>query len=187
MSRIEELIKELCPNGVEYKKLKDISEMKRGTSITKKDICQGKIPVISGGREPAYWCDTYNRDGETITVAGSGAGAGYLQYWTIPIFVCDAFSIKGTKIVETKYLYYCLENMQEYIYSTKKGGGVPHVHISSIENVKIPVPPLPVQREIVRILDNFTELTAELTARKKQYEYYRDSLLTFGVHRRGDS
>lgn len=129
MSRIEELIKELCPNGVEYKKLKDISEMKRGTSITKKDICQGKIPVISGGREPAYWCDTYNRDGETITVAGSGAGAGYLQYWTIPIFVCDAFSIKGTKIVETKYLYYCLENMQEYIYSTKKGGGVPHVHM----------------------------------------------------------
>ena len=94
MSRIEELIKELCPNGVEYKKLKDISEMKRGTSITKKDICQGKIPVISGGREPAYWCDTYNRDGETITVAGSGAGAGYLQYWTIPIHNVRVRSIR---------------------------------------------------------------------------------------------
>ena len=73
--------------------------------------------------------------------------------------------------------------MQEYIYSTKKGGGVPHVHISNIENVMLPVPPLKVQREIVHILDSFTlltaELTAELTVRKKQYQYYRNKMLTF--------
>lgn len=183
MSKLNELIKELCPDGVEYKKLNEISEMKRGTSVTKKDIIEGDIPVISGGREPAYYCDTFNRDGETITVAGSGAGAGYVQYWTVPIFVCDAFSIKGKDCVKTKYLYYYLSNMQEYIYSTKKGGGVPHVHISSIDNMKIPIPPLPVQCEIVRILDNFTALTsaltAELTAQRKQYEYYRDAFLTF--------
>ncbi|MBS5842607.1 MAG: restriction endonuclease subunit S [Clostridiales bacterium] len=177
MSRLEELIQELCPDGVEYKKLHDVSEMKRGISVTKKDITEGEIPVISGGKEPAYYCDNYNRNGETITVAGSGAGAGFVQYWDKPIFVCDAFSIKGYDNVLTKYLYYCLSNLQEFIYSTKKGGGVPHVHISSIENIKIPVPPLPIQREIVRILDNFTELTAELTARKKQYEYYRNHLL----------
>ena len=185
MSKLEELMQELCPNGVEYKKLKEISAMKRGTSVTKKDITEGNIPVISGGKEPAYYCDTYNRDGETITVAGSGAGAGYVQYWSKPIFVCDAFSVKGCEGVLTKYLYYCLSNMQEYIYSTKKGGGVPHVHISSIENVKLPVPPLEVQREIVHILDSFTllsaELTAELTARKKQYEFYRDKILTHNV------
>lgn len=179
MTKLEKLIKELCPDGVKYRELKQVSDMKRGTSITKKDIIEGTIPVISGGREPAYYCDKYNRDGETITVAGSGASAGYVQYWDIPIFVCDAFSIQGHEGVSTKYLYYCLSNKQEYIYSTKKGGGVPHVHISSIENMQIPVPPLPVQREIVRILDNFTELTAELTARRKQYEYYRDELLAF--------
>ena len=173
MNRLKELITELCPNGVEYQELNQISEMKRGTSITKKDIIEGTTPVISGGREPAYYCDKYNRDGETITVAGSGAGAGYVQYWDRPIFVCDAFSIQGHEDVNTKYLYYCLSNKQEYIYSTKKGGGVPHVHISSIENLKIPLPPLPVQQEIVRILDSFTELTA----RRKQYEYYRDELL----------
>jgi len=182
MTKLEQLIKELCPDGVEYKKLNKVSEMKRGTSVTKKDITEGDIPVISGGREPAYYCDTFNRDGDTITVAGSGAGAGYVQYWTSPIFVCDAFSIKGYDCIQTKYLYYCLANMQEYIYSTKKGGGVPHVHISSIENIKIPVPPIEVQREIVRILDNFTELTAELTAeliaRKRQYKYYRNIVLS---------
>lgn len=187
MSKLNDLIKELCPDGVEYKKLNEISEMKRGTSVTKKDIIEGDIPVISGGREPAYYCDTFNRDGETITVAGSGAGAGYVQYWTVPIFVCDAFSIKGKDCVKTKYLYYYLSNMQEYIYSTKKGGGVPHVHISSIDNMKIPIPPLPVQCEIVRILDNFTALTsaltsaltAELTAQRKRYSGFLNSLLSF--------
>lgn len=187
MSKLAELIKELCPDGVEYKKLNEISEMKRGTSVTKKDIIEGDIPVISGGREPAYYCDTFNRDGETITVAGSGAGAGYVQYWTVPIFVCDAFSIKGKDCVKTKYLYYYLSNMQEYIYSTKKGGGVPHVHISSIDNMKIPIPPLPVQCEIVRILDNFTALTsaltsaltAELTAQRKRYSGLLNSLLSY--------
>ncbi len=183
MSKIYELIAQLCPDGVSFKRLNEISEMKRGTSITKKDIVEGDIPVISGGRMPAYYCNSYNRDGETITVAGSGAGAGYVQYWNQPIFVCDAFSVKGKEYVITKYLYYCLSNMQEYIYSTKKGGGVPHVHISNIENVMLPVPPLKVQREIVHILDSFTlltaELTAELTVRKKQYQYYRNKMLTF--------
>ena len=181
MSKLDDLIIELCPNGVEYKTLKEVAEMKRGTSLTKANSREGEFPVISGGREPAFYCNQYNRDGETITVAGSGAGAGYVQYWTKKIFVCDAFSLKGNKTLSTKYLYYCLSNLQEQIYSTKKGGGVPHVHISSIENFKIPVPPLEIQCEIVRILDNFTELTAELTARKKQYEYYRDSLLTFNT------
>ena len=185
MSKFKELLQALCSDGVVYKKLNEISEMKRGTSITRKNVVEGDIPVISGGKEPAYYCNIYNREGETITVAGSGAGAGYVQYWTEPIFVCDAFSIKAKEGVLTKYLYYCLSNIQEYIYSTKKGGGVPHVHISSIENVELPVPPPEVQREIVRVLDSFTlltaELTAELTARKKQYEFYRNKLLTFDM------
>ena len=183
MSEISDMIQRLCPDGVEYRKLGEVCLMQRGTSLTKKNSNEGIYPVISGGREPAFYCDTYNREGETITVAGSGAGAGYLQFWNEPIFVCDAFSIKGTSLLDNKYLYYCLTNMQEAIYATKKGGGVPHVHISSIEDFEIPVPPLEVQRKIVEVLDNFSELTAELTAeleaRKKQYEYYRDNLLNF--------
>ena len=181
MSKLSELIKELCPNGVEYKMLGDIAEMQRGAPMTKKDAREGDVPVISGGREPAYYCDLSNRAGETITVAGSGAGAGYVQYWNIPIFVCDAFSVKGCANVDTKYLYYCLSSCQDYIYSTKKGGGVPHVHISNIENMRIPLPPLKIQQEIVKILDKFTELQAELQAelelRSKQYEHYRDRLI----------
>ena len=183
MSKLKDLIAELCPHGVEFKKLGEVAEMKRGTSITKSNSVNGEYPVISGGREPAFYCNRYNREGETITVAGSGAGAGFVQFWNQKIFVNDAFSVKGTEKILTKFIYYCLTNLQKEIYSTKKGGGVPHVHISSIENFKIPIPPLPVQAEIVRILDTFTELIAELIAelklRKIQYEYYRDKLLTF--------
>lgn len=182
MNNLNLLIENLCPKGVKFIPLKDAAKMQRGTAITKKDIKDGPFPVVAGGQKPAYYCDSYNRDGETITVAGSGAYAGYIAYWNEPIFVSDAFSIKGNSNACTRYLFYVLQNLQEKIYATKKGGGVPHVHIVSIENFRISLPPLPVQREIVRILDNFTELTAELTAelaaRRKQYEFYRDKLLT---------
>lgn len=194
MSELQELIQKLCPDGVEYKKLgdKQVSIMQRGTSLTKNNSTEGAYPVISGGRVPAFYCDKFNREGETITVAGSGAGAGYVQYWNEPIFVCDAFSIKGCENVSTKYLYYCLTNVQDKIYATKNGGGVPHVHISSIENFLIPIPHPAIQEEIVKILDRFAdyaaELQAELQARQEQYEYYRNKLLSFNsINRGGDA
>lgn len=183
MSKLEKLIQQYCPDGVEYKALGEVTIMKRGTSATKGIMQAGNIPVISGGRQPAFYCSASNRIGEVITVAGSGAGAGYVQYWNEPIFVCDAFSIQGNETLNTKYVYYVLTSIQEKIYSTKKGGGVPHVHISSIDKFEIPMPPFPVQEEIVRVLDAFTELQAELQAelqkRKQQYNFYRDNLLSF--------
>ncbi|MCI5600516.1 MAG: restriction endonuclease subunit S, partial [Hallerella sp.] len=123
MSKLEKLLAKFCPDGVEYKTLKEASIMKRGTSITKAKANEGKYPVISGGREPAFYCDSFNREGETITVAGSGAGAGYVQYWNEPIFVSDAFSVQALENNSTRYLYHCLSNMQQAIYATKKGGG----------------------------------------------------------------
>lgn len=120
MSKIDELIKEMCPNGVEYKALKSVSCMQRGNSLTKSRATEGNIPVISGGKEPAFFCDISNRDGEIITVAGSGVGAGYVQYWNIPIYANDCFTIKGNDDVVTKYLYYFMANIQNQIYKTKK-------------------------------------------------------------------
>lgn len=182
MSKLEELIQQYCPDGVEYKPINETTDMKRGTSLTKQNAIEGDIPVISGGREPAFYHNKANREGAVVTVAGSGAGAGYVQYFETPIFANDCFTLQGKEGVSTKYIYYYLSNMQERISATKKGGGVPHVHISDIENFEIPVPPLPVQEEIVRILDKFTELEQELEQelelRKKQYEYYRDKMLS---------
>ena len=188
MNRIEKLIAELCPEGVEWKKLGEVAELKRGTPITKGKIVNGEIPVIAGGRQPAYFHNEFNRIGETIVVAGSGAYAGYVSYWNKPIFVSDAFSIKAKGgIIITKYLYYYLLNKQEVIHSKKKGSCVPHVHIGDVITFPIPLPPLSEQERIVATLDKFDALVndisqglpAEIEARRKQYEYYRNKLLTF--------
>ena len=188
MSKIFDLINELCPQGVEFRELGEVCELERGNAITSKDIKDGDIPVISGGQRPAYYHNEYNRDGETITIAGSGAYAGFIMYWNRPIFVADAFSIKSQENrVVIKFVYHFLLSKQEKIYNMKQGAGIPHVYTKDVSKIKLPVPPMEVQREIVRILDSFTsiteeltaKLTAELTARKKQYEFYRDFLLSF--------
>ena len=185
MIKLEELINELCPDGVEYKKLADVCNFNRGTSLVSKNAKSGDIPVISGGQKPAFYHNLANRTGTTITVAGSGAYAGYVSIWYEPIFVCDAFSVepKNADELDIKYLYHYLTNNQNKIYNKKTGAGIPHVHGKDIAKFSIPLPPLSIQSEIVHILDSFTsltaELTAELTARQKQYAFYRDYLLDF--------
>jgi hypothetical protein len=159
---------------VQWKTLGEVAELKRGTTITAKSKTDGNIPVISGGQKPAYYNGEFNRDGETITVAGSGAYAGFVMYWNEPIFVSDAFSIKADESkVLPRYIYHFLLNIQDKIHDLKSGGGVPHVYAKDVARFPIPIPPLSVQKEIVRILDKFTELAA----RKKQYAYYRERLL----------
>lgn len=184
MSRVDELIKKLCPNGVEFVPLNSVAELQRGNSITKKSINDGNVPVVAGGRSIAYFHDTANRDGETIVVAGSGAYAGFVSWWEVPIFVSDAFSIKVNQSeLDAKYCFYFLKHKQETLHNLKRGSGVAHVYPKDVGILKIPVPPLEIQQEIARILDKFTqleaELEAELEARRKQYSYYREQLLTF--------
>lgn len=183
MKNLETLILELCPDGVEFVKLGDCCSFKRGTTITAKNAIPGDVPVLAGGQKPAYYHNVANRTGETIVVAGSGAYAGFVSYWTIPVFLSDSFSVEPDDRLVVKFVYYFLKNIQQKIFATKKGSGVPHVHGSSIEKFEIPLPPIEVQTEIVRILDKFTsleaELEAELDCRKRQYEYYRDKLLSF--------
>ncbi|MBF6977143.1 restriction endonuclease subunit S [Streptococcus macedonicus] len=185
MSYIDDLIKECCPDGVEWKELGEVCEFKRGQSLTSKKAVAGDVPVISGGQKPAFMHNTPNREGETIVVAGSGAYAGFVSYWDKPIFVSDAFSvdIKNLHEVSVRYVFHFLLNNQQKIYATKSGAGIPHVYGKNIAKFLIPIPPLEIQEEIVKILDKFTEyvteLTSELTLRQKQYSFYRDKLLSF--------
>ena len=184
MSRLADLIAQLCPDGVEYRALGDVAELKRGQAVTRKEIVEGQVPVIAGGREPAYYIDRPNRQGETIVIAGSGAYAGFVSFWNEPIFVSDAFSIvvdRGT--LQPRFVYHWLRGRQETIHALKSGGGVSHVYPKDVAKLRCPIPPLEVQREIVRILDQFTtleaELEAELEARRPQYEHYRNHLLSY--------
>jgi len=141
-----------------------------------------------GGQEPAYYIDKANHVGEIVVIARSGASAGYVSYWDEPIFVTDGFGYEGRPgIVRNKYLYYVLKNMEPELNGMKRGAGVPHVSGEQLGNILLPVPPLQEQDRLVTILDRFdafcndlaTGLPAEIEARQKQYEYYRDKLLTF--------
>jgi type I restriction enzyme S subunit len=166
----------------------EISNLFRGAYITKKDAHAGNIPVILGGQEPAYFIDEANHDGEIVVIARSGASAGFVSYWNQPIFVTDGFGYEAKDGITTpKYLYYILKNIESTLNSMKRGAGVPHVSGEVLSQIMLPVPTIKEQNRIVSILGRFdtlcndlsSGLPAEIEARQKQYEYYRDKLLTF--------
>ncbi|KAA6510934.1 restriction endonuclease subunit S [Helicobacter pylori] len=180
MNKIERLLQTLAPKGVEFRKLGEVCDFQKGKSITKKAVTFGKVPVISGGRQPAYYHNEANRSGETIAISSSGVYAGYVSYWDIPVFLADSFSVSPKqKTLMPKYLFHYLTTQQDAIHATKSTGGIPHVYSKDLQNFLIPIPPLEIQQEIVKILDAFTELNTELKARKKQYQYYQNMLLDF--------
>lgn len=141
----------------------DINELvtyKRGTSITKKDVTEGEIPVIAGGQTPAYYHNEYNRSGETITISSSGAYSGFINYFTTPIFASDCFTISpnDSSKLYTKFLYLILKSKQEEIYKLQVGGAQPHIYPKSFIGFNIPLPPIEVQEEIVRELDQYQKI-----------------------------
>lgn len=178
MSRLEEMIQEFCPEGVAYKPLSDktLFAFRYGKG--------NKIPEDTGGQYDVYGAngivshiDEYNC--EDVTIIGHIGAVGLINRVKGKCFVTyngTIATVVDKEKVDSQYLYYVLTTLD---LPSRKKGSQPFLSVSDFDKIEIPVPPLEVQREIVRILDNFTELTAELTARKKQYEYYRDKLLTF--------
>ena len=192
MSKLDELIKELCPNGVEYRELKDICIISRGKVISKDYIRDnpGDFPVYSSQTENEGNLgniSTYDYDGEYLTWTTDGANAGTVFYRNTKFNVTNVCGLLKVKVEEmiSKFLYYFLViKAPEYV---NRGMGNPKLMSNVMEKIKVPVPPLEVQEEIVRILDDYTKsveelkekINKELIARKKQYSWYRDYLLKF--------
>ena len=154
-------------SAIEWKEieLKEICEVKKGNSITKNTITDGDVPVIAGGQQPAYYHNTSNRTGETLTVSGSGAYAGFVAYFNIPIFASDCSTIQSKEDnLSTKYIYYLLKGNQNIIYKMQKGIAQPHVYPKDLEKIKIPLPfrngkpDLETQQKIVAILEKAEKL-----------------------------
>lgn len=144
-------------------RLGDICRIKRGDMITKSIISQGNIPVIAGGKHPAYYHNQYNYDGKTITVSGSGASAGFINYFQSPIFASDCSIIKGVENkADTDFIYYQLLNRQEYIYSLQSGGAQPHIYPKDLASLKIYMPHLDEQIKLANIFSTFDKEIAQL-------------------------
>lgn len=189
MNRIEKLIDTLCPYGVEWKKVGDIADISRGIVMSKEYINEhpGNYSVYSSqtvNNGEIGKIDTYNFDGEYLTWTTDGAYAGAVFYRNGKFSitnVCGLINIKNKEHINTKYVKYILSiNTQSHV---TRGMGNAKLMSNVMASIEIPVPPIEIQNEIVHILDHFTELEEELEeeleARRKQYEYYRDTLLTF--------
>lgn len=186
MPNIIELIERLCENGVEYKKIEELCSITRGKVMSKDFIRanQGDYPVYSSQTEnngEFGKISTYDFEGEYLTWTTDGANAGSVFYRNGKFSVtnvCGLLKVIDNKVL-TKYLFYILSvEAPKYVNA---GMGNPKLMSNVMSKIKVAVPPLEVQCEIVRILDDFTllsaELSAELKARQKQYEYYKDKLL----------
>lgn len=132
---------------------------KKGSLITKETAKKGNIPVIAGGKTSPYNHNQANFLHETITISASGA-AGFVWYHNYPIWASDCSVIYSNceKQILTKYLFYVLKSQQEDIYKRKRGTSQPHVYLSDFKNVKIPLPPLEQQQEIVNELDSYHKI-----------------------------
>jgi type I restriction enzyme S subunit len=136
-------------------KLGDLCVVKRGTTITQKEAIEGKVSVVGGGLKPTYFHNSPNRNGNTITVSGSGASAGFINFYKEPIFASDCSTVEPKNdTVNVRYIYRAMQNLQEYIYTKLKAGAAqPHVYAKDLANLEIPIPPLAEQKRIAELLD----------------------------------
>ena len=199
MSKLEELIEQYCPDGVEYYKIKDVYKRIKVTPITAgkmKEIAtpDGSVRIFAGGKTviDANEKDIPNANITRVpAVLIQSRGVIDAVYYDKPFtFKNEMWAYTTFNQKSVKYLYYILKsNIQTFRDAASGMGALPQISLGVTEEFEIPVPPLPVQEEIVRILDNFTELQAELQAelqkRKQQYNYYLDNLLNFNNINRG--
>ncbi|NHB93107.1 restriction endonuclease subunit S [Photorhabdus cinerea] len=185
MSNISFMEKLLDGVEVEWKTLGEVFDIFAGGDVPKDALSDTEteefnISILSNGigdKSLYGWTNKAKIEKPSITISARGT-IGWTSYRDKPFFPIVRLLVLTPKIeMNLKYAYYFIKAI-ENSYKIPEAG-IPQLTKPMIKDIQIPIPPLHIQEEIVRILDTFTELTAELTARKKQYNYYRDQLLSF--------
>ena len=182
---ILDMINEKCPNGVEFRKIEDVAEVGTGNSNRKDAIENGKYPFYVRSKT-VMSKNEYEFDEEAILIPGEG-GIGEIFHYVNGKYALHqrTYRIHFTnKKIDTKFIKYYMEAcFKDFIEKYAVSGTVKSIRKPIIENFKIPLPPIEIQREIAKILDQFEklekELEKELKMRMDQYEYYRNLLLNF--------
>ena len=187
MGKIDDLIKELCPDRVKYVKLGDYCSVTIGEFIHKDNQTEkGKYPVYNGGTSYTGFYDRFNNTANKVIMSARGANAGYVNLIRVDYWAgnsCYSINPLEDEILLLDFIYYHLKLKREYLLNQQQKGGIPAISKQQVENLLIPLPPLSIQQQIVEILDTFTDsisnLQEELELREKQMEYYRENLLSF--------
>jgi type I restriction enzyme, S subunit len=148
------------------KMLGDIAHIQKGQLITTETLVAGSIPVIAGGKKPAYFHNKPNRLGKTITVSASGASAGYVAFHRSAIFASDCSTISEAKSYCIEFLYFSLQLQQETIYSAQTGGAQPHIQPKDLSPLPVLLPiALDEQQTIAKVLCDMEDELAALESR----------------------
>lgn len=185
MTYIDEMVKELCPDGVEWKELGEVAEIGTGKNNTNEQVEDGKYPFYVRSKDIKR-INSYLFDEEAVIIPGEG-GIGEIFHYVNGRYGLHQRAYRIHVVddrVDTRFIYYFLQtSFKQFILKKAVSATVSSIRKPMIEKFLIPIPPLEIQQEIVKILDKFTEyvteLTAELTLRQQQYSFYRDKLLSF--------
>lgn len=154
--------------------LKSVADIKKGQTITKAQAIEGDIKVVAGGKDYAYTHNEANRTENIITISASGANAGFVNYWSEPIFASDTITVQANSENETKYVFNYLKALQEDIFSLAKGAAQPHVYAKDIEKIPIPVPPIKIQK---KINDEVETLKERYLASRMEEEEFQNRIM----------
>jgi len=165
---MQELLKQ--KEGWEVRKLGEIVNIRKGQLITDSSRIDGNIPVIAGGKTPAYYHNKPNRLGKTITVSGSGASAGYVSFHNYPIFASDCSTIEEGKDYSIEFVFFLLQLLQERIYQMQTGGAQPHIHPSDLNPIEVSIPNKEKQTHIANIL---SDMDNEIQSIEKKLDKYK--------------
>lgn len=163
----DEIEEEQYEEGVIVKTLGEVCNFKNGKGIKKDTLIEGEYPVIGGGQKPMGFHNEYNADENTILCSSSGAYAGFISKYDKKVWASDCFSIipKNNSINNT-YLYYLLKTIQDKIYKLQTGTAQPHIYSKDLQNIKIPIPSLERQQEIIKYLDFIYEKANKTSCEK---------------------
>jgi type I restriction enzyme, S subunit len=161
----------------EVKQLGDVVQIKKGQLITSSTLKQGDIPVIAGGKQPAYYHASANRFGRTITISASGASAGYVALYNYPIFASDCSTISESESYSLDFIYYQLLSMQQTIYKSQTGGAQPHIHAKDLTPLTALVPSMPEQVAIAAVLSDMDAELFALEARRDKTRALKQGMM----------
>ncbi len=161
----------------EVKKLGDVVKISKGQLITEKNAISGDIPVIAGGKKPAYFHNKPNRTGTTITVSASGASAGYVALFDEPIFASDCSTISEGDGYSIDFIYSQLQLKQDIIYKAQTGGAQPHIHTDDLMPIEIGVPSLAEQKAIAIILSDMDSEIDMLAVKLEKARHLKQGMM----------
>jgi type I restriction-modification system DNA methylase subunit/restriction endonuclease S subunit len=153
--------------NLQVKLLGEVCQFKNGKGLKRENIITGEYPVIGGGTKPIGFHNQYNTNANSILCSSSGANAGYISRYEKPVWASDCFSIvPDEQIILNDYLYYILKNQQDKIYKLQKGLAQPHVYSSDLKELKIPIPSLETQQEMVEYFEFIYEVQIKISQKK---------------------